>query len=166
MILKFRLGKFRLTITLAPVINVIGVNSLLPDGKHIPMWDFDDVPLNKVKDALLYAQTVYGLPHIYILKTKEPNNYMAYSFKRCSWWYEKRVIAGTKYVCENFFKWGVFRRRFTLRVSPKCGRKPKCVMILKSNIPEDAYIKELNSWVMYETLPDEHTPQIFKLGEK
>ena len=81
-------------------------------------------------------------------------NYIAYCFKRLPWRKVVEIIASTQGVDWNFFKYGVYRERFTLRVSPKCSRKPKLVYILRSPEKEDVYITDLKSWVKYETLED------------
>jgi len=159
MILRWRFGNVRVTFTIARVVDVVGVNSLLPDGKHILMWDFDNVPFHKVVAALGMVQYAFHLPPIYILRTKEPDNYIAYCFKRCDWREAVGIIAQTSYVDLNFFKYGVYRGRFTLRVGAKCGRIPKLVMVLRSKVRENASIPELRSWVKYETLPD-----VIKIG--
>lgn len=166
MIFKLRFGKMRLTITLAPVLDVAGVNSLLPDGNHVLMWDFDDVPLNKVKKALHMQQLMYNLPKIRILETLADKNYIAYCLTRCKFMEAAEIIAGTMYICENFYKWGVFRRRFTLRITPKLKRKPKLIYVLNSRVHEDVGIDELKSFVQYETLLDGHRGAFINLGDK
>jgi len=147
MIIRIRLGHWRFTFTLYEVTDITGVNSLLSDGNHILMWDFDDIPLSLIKIDLKSLQQEYKLPQIRILNTGKKNHYIAYCFKRCQWWNAKRIIAQSLFTCEDYFKWGVFRKRFTLRVSAKEGRKPKLVTTLYSNIPEDVNISELTSWV-------------------
>ena len=154
MIVRLTLGRWRFTFSMAPITKVYGVDSLLPDGNHILMWDFDDTTLQKVIMALQDVQNVYHLPTIYILETKQNRNYIAYCFKKVSWRKAVEIIAFTKGVDWNFFKYGVYREKFTLRVTPKCGRRPKLAWILKSNVPEDVYIDELKEWVQYETLVD------------
>jgi len=154
MIIKFKLGSWRFTFTMAPVTKVVGVNSRLPDGNHILMWDFDDTNRFAVSDELSRIQVIYKLPRIYILETKKHINYIAYCFKKCAWRDAIEIIAATHGVDKNFFKYGVYRERFTLRVTPKSGRKPELVAILYSGVPEDVLIADLKSWVQYETLPD------------
>jgi len=165
MIFKLRIGHWRFTFTIAPVTDVIGVNSKLPNGNHILMWDFDNTTLNYVIGALQPIQNIYALPNIYILETKTQKNYIAYCFFQCSWRRCIEIIATTKGVDKNFFKYGVYRERFTLRVSPKCGRKPKLTYVLKTYIPETAYITDLKSWVKYETLTDNYKSRRVQLGE-
>jgi len=162
-IFKTTLGRWRFTFTMAPIARVVGVNSMLPDGNHILMWDFDDKPLSKVERSLLLVQEYYTLPRIYILETKANKNYIAYCFKRTEWREAVEIIASTPNIDWPFFKYGVFRERFTLRVTPKCGRRPKLVHVLPSPYPEDASIDDLKSWVRYDTLPDGWETEIHEL---
>lgn len=147
MIIRIRIAHWRFTFTLYEVTDITGVNSLLKDGNHILMWDFDEKPLWMVKLALTTIQDIYELPQIRILNTGKKDHYIAYCFTRCTWWNTKQILASTPFLCDDFFKWGVFRKRFTLRVTPKETRKPKLATILHSNIPEDVNISELTSWV-------------------
>jgi hypothetical protein len=154
MIWKLRIGKWRITFTFAPVTDVIGVNSNLDGDDHILMWDFDDTSLKDVVDELLRVQRIYELPKIYILETKKDTNYMAYCFKRTPWRKVVEIIAFTKGVDWNYLKYGVYRNRFTLRVTPKCERLIRLCLTLPSAVPEDCSIPDLKSWVKYETLAD------------
>jgi len=154
MIFTFRLFNWRFNFTFAPVTNVTGVNSRLPNNKHILMWDFDDVPLIVVQTSLGIVQKQYRLPNIYIFNTGTPNHYIAYCFAKLDWRLSVEIVASTPMVDPNFFKYGVYRERWTLRVSKKEGRKPKRVLTLHSRFPEECTIADLNSWVQYETLAD------------
>lgn len=159
MILKFRIGHIRITFTIAQVIDVLGVNSKLKDGNHILMWDFDKSTLEEVRKELRIVQRNWTLPDVYILQSSTPENYIAYCFKRCSWIEARTIVGSTLGIDENFFKWAIFRKRFTLRVGIKCGYIPLCVSILKGLVPAEVEIPELKSWVKYETL-DAHHNQI------
>lgn len=166
MIFKLRFGKWRLTVTLAPIIDVIGVNSSLPDGHHILMWDFDNVPLKKVKDALLVQQLMHVLPRIRILETQPSKNYIAYCLTRCTLNKAIEIISSTQFICFNFLKWGVFRKRFTLRISHKHGKRPRLVHVMESDIVEDVSISELRSFVKYETLTGEDSGVFINLDRR
>jgi hypothetical protein len=160
MILKLRIGHMRITFTIAQVVDVLGVNSKLQDGNHILMWDFDEQPLNMVIEALMLTQHEYNLPRIYILRTSPPNNYIAYCFTRTPWSIARSIVGSTEFIDENFYKWAVFRRRFTLRVGAKLGVAPQCCAIIESTVPEDVSILELHSWVKYETLDGHHNQKV------
>jgi len=61
------------------------------------------------------------------------------------------IIAQTEHIDWNFFKYGVYRGRFTLRVTPKDGRTPKFKCMLEGFGLPDCEPSELMSWVRYET---------------
>ena len=164
MIFKIRFGKWKLTATLAPVVDVVGVNSLLPDGNHILMWDFDDVSEEMVVLSLIREQLIHDLPPIYELQTRPQVGYIAYCFTRMPFMQACSISAETHGICRNFYKWGVFRRRFTLRITPKSDRKPKLVAFLPSSTKEEIDITELKSFVQYETMADGHKGALIRLG--
>jgi len=163
MILQLRIGNWKFTFTFAQVTDVVGVNSTLPDGKHILMWDFDDMELKKVVNELQLVQVQNFLPKIYILNSGKPNHYIAYCFKKLEWREAFGIVASTKGVDWNFIKYAAVRGHFTLRVSPKNGKKPRLVCIIPSPAKEDASIRELRSWVKYETLTREHYNKAIRL---
>jgi len=152
MIKRFRIRGVRFTFTIARTQKVIGVNSQLADGTHILMWDFDEVPLEDVRAELKRVQTRYLLSDIYILRTKEPDNYIAYCFTALPWKRVVEIIAQTNLVDWNFFKFGVYRGHFTLRVTPKNGRTPRLVEVLGGFELANCEVADLMSWVRYETL--------------
>jgi len=163
MIWRLRIGRWRFTFTMAPVTEVIGVNSRLPDGRHILMWDFDETLFQDVYAALETVQNVYNLPKIYIFETKRGQNYIAFCFKAVSWRKAVEIAAFTQHVDWNFFKYSIYRGWFTLRVGPKCGRVPRLVWVLESDVPEDCTVLELKRWVTYETMEDGAKTHIIEL---
>jgi len=163
MIIKLRIGHWRITFTFAQVTDVIGVNSKLPNGNHILMWDFDNMYLDEVKLSLRLTQMEYNLPKIYILRTSLPDNYIAYCFDSCTWSTARAIVGSTIGIDENFYKWGIFRRRFTLRVGKKAGVLPKLVKVLHSTVEETASVEELRSWVKYETLDAHHNQTVHRV---
>ena len=152
MIKRLKIGHYRLTLTWARVRKVTGVNSTLEDGNHILMWDFDDVPIDKVADALRTVQARYWLPETHLLRTKEPDNYIAYCFERLDWKRAVEIVAQTEHVDWQFFRFGVYRGHFTLRVTPKGDRHIKKVDTLEGYCLPSVKPTELKSWVKYETL--------------
>lgn len=153
MIKRITVGDIRITLTIARIVKVGGFNSLLTDGQsHILMWDFDDTTLGEVKFQLGFVQQMYQLPKIYILETKKDTNFIAYCFKRLPLKCIVTIISETDGVDWNFFKYGVFRDKFTLRVTDKGYGKPHKVAVLESDVPEDVSVWELSGWVNYETL--------------
>lgn len=154
MIVKVTLGNWRFTFSMAPTTKVIGVNSILPDSNHIIMWDFDATTFPEVRNELQRVQATYQLPNIYITETSKDTGYHAWCLKRVSWRKLVEILAYTKGVDWNYFKYGIYRQCFTLRVFPKCGREIKHKHTLFSDVPEDVILHDLRNWVEYETLAD------------
>ena len=152
MILRMTVKRIRATLTIARIVKVIGVNSELENGLHILMWDFDEIPLPDVRDALKRVQTRYCLSTIHILRTKVPDNYIAYCFSSFSWRTAVEIIAQTEYVDWQFFRFGVYRGHFTLRVTPKNEREIKLAHRLEGYELPNCKPSDLKSWVRYETL--------------
>jgi len=152
MIKRLTIGNYRLTLTFARVAKVIGVNSQLENGRHVLMWDFDDVELANVVEDLKRVQIKYFLSDIHILRTKEPNNYICYCFTSQDWRRAVEIVAQCHYVDWQFLRFGVYRGHFTLRVTPKNERTPKAIYRLIGYDQPDCKPEELTSWVKYETL--------------
>ena len=152
MIKRLTLGHHRITLTFARVARVVGVNSNLDDDRHVLMWDFDDVPLDKVVDSLRRVQSRYFLSDIIICRTKEPDNYIAYCFTAQEWRSACEIVASTPEVDWQFFRFGVYRGHFTLRVTPKNTRQIKLVYRMQGFSLPDCRPEDLKSWVKYETL--------------
>lgn len=156
MIVKFNILGWRFTFSMAPTTKVIGVHSTLPNDEHILMWDFDHIDYWQVHDELLKIQLIYKLPTIHIMATSPRRGFHAWCFKRVSFKKLVEILAFTKNVDWNYFKYGVYRGKFTLRVYPKEGREIVPIKLLKTNVPDDATIVDLKHWVEYETLSDRH----------
>jgi hypothetical protein len=166
MIIKVKIGHWRFTFTFFMATRTRGVNSTLPDGKHILMWDFDDVQICNVRGALTYIQILYHLPRIYILQSGNKDHYLAYCFKRFAWERAIAIVALTPHVDYNFFRFGVLRKHWTLRIDKKEGRKPKLLYVIPSKVPEDAYIDEMESFVEYETMTDNSPRKVIRLERR
>jgi hypothetical protein len=152
LIKRLTIGHHRLTLTFARIAKVIGVNSELEDGRHILMWDFDAVPLDVVVESLKKVQARYLLSDIHICRTKEPHNYIAYCFSSQEWRTACEIVASTQNVDWQFFRFGVYRGHFTLRVTPKNNRQIKFAKRIEGYCLPDCNPPDLKSWVRYETL--------------
>jgi hypothetical protein len=150
MILKLKLGKWLFKFIAAPVEIHGGVNSNLPDGSHILMWDFDDVSLEQVRKELLATQYIYQLPNIYILNSGKPNHWVCFCRKRLPFWLACHIISSTPSVDRNFYRYGVWRGYFTIRITPKNGKVPKLTEVLEGYTKEDVEIEELKSFDYYD----------------
>ena len=153
MILRTTIGTVRLTLSLARIAKIMGVNSKLDDGNHILMWDFDNLSLESVEDALKIIQVRYFLSDIHILETnKEEHNHIAYCFTRTEWQRAIEIIAATYGIDFQFLRLSVYRGWFTLRVGAKKSGTPHLVKRLEGYCLADVEPSELTSWVEYETL--------------
>ncbi len=152
MIYRMTVRQIRVTLTIAKIAKVIGVNSELENGRHILMWDFDDVPLSHVCTDLRRVQTRYFLSDIHICRSKEPDNYLAYCFTSQDWRSAVEIVAQTRLVDWQFLRFGVYRGHFTLRVTPKNDREIKLAHRLDGYDQPDCNPSDLKSWVRYETL--------------
>jgi hypothetical protein len=163
MIVKLTIGSWRFTFSMAPITNIIGVDSTLEDGKHIIMMDFDATKLEDVINEMLKIQAIYNLPTIYIAETSKGTGFHAWCFKKVSWRKLIEILAMVKGLDWNYFKYGIYRGHFTLRVSTKCGRQIKHVTKLPSPTPEDVTTHDLRNWVKYETLADGRKSRKYEL---
>jgi len=137
---------------MARITKIVGVNSELDTGEHVLMWDFDNQKLEDVKRNLRVVQSRYLLSDIIILQSSPPDNWVAYCFTRTEFQRAAEIIAATEGIDWNFFKFGVYRHRFTLRVDKKNDVAPVFAARLEGLTLPDCDIDDLNSWVRYETL--------------
>ncbi|GAH46862.1 unnamed protein product [marine sediment metagenome] len=121
MIKRIDIGSLRFTFSFSPVFTVTGVNSYVGDNLHILMWDFDDVTLEQVKDALKVVQTRYLLSDIHIAKTRETGGYHGFCFTTHEWRRTVEILAATNHIDMKYLKWCLFRGRLTLRLTSKSG---------------------------------------------
>ncbi|GAH81032.1 unnamed protein product [marine sediment metagenome] len=128
---------WRLYIGISHSVKVKGVNSNLPDGRHILMWDFDNVEGEDVINQLLYVQDRFKLSRIFLLNTGLDGHWHAYCFKAKSWANLLHILASTEGLDQTFFKIGIIRGFFTLRYSKKEGRGFIPAIILPSRVQED-----------------------------
>jgi len=150
--IRCKIGNFRLALYCWQVENVYGVNSKVGEDEHFLMWDFDDVPLGDVLWALKRVQREYALPKIYVLSSGKRDHYVAFCFKRCSYRQAAEIIIATPYVDLQFWRCGVIRWRWTIRITPKAGNRDlSLVCTLESSVPEDVKLSEVKSFVKYET---------------
>lgn len=163
MIFKIRIGHWRFTFTFFMSTCTRGVDSTLSNGQHILMWDFDDIPDFDVDAILRWVKNTENLPKIYVLWSGKGDHWMAYCFKRCTWEKSISIVALTPYVDYNFFRFGVMRKHWTLRIDKKQGRKPQLAWIIPSDVQEDASPDELIGFVTYETMTDNSPRKLIKI---
>lgn len=141
--------RFFLAITRSKEVE--GVNSKLPDGWHFLMWDFDEVEEGKVIFALLEVQRFFKLSSICIISTGIPNHHHAYCFTKASYPTVLSILASTEGLDQMYFKIGVIRGYFTLRISDKKDRVFQPRITLASPVPPDINPSEIASFITYWT---------------
>jgi hypothetical protein len=98
---------------------------------HMLLWDFDNTDIRKIKSELFRIMIEYALPDIYILESSN-NHYHAYCFSSRTFKETIHILSDTQYIDEDYLKLGTARGYYTLRFSPKRGRKVKIIYTLKS----------------------------------
>lgn len=148
---EFTLGTWRIRASAERQVRVRGVTSELSDGNHMLLWDFDNTDLSVVCADLKRVQAEYNLPTIHILRTRE-SSYHAYCFARHSWPWTLLILADTPHLDPDYFRIGVWRGYFTLRIAPKPGAPEiEHVTDLVSGHPADINPLEANRFVRYWT---------------
>lgn len=145
--------RVRLDMSIKKLVEVEGINSNLDDNnkEHILLWDFDEIPLSKIVASLKLIQYRHSLPKIYIVSSSI-NHYHAYCFTRQSKAKAMYILISTKYIDETYFKLGIVRGYWTLRITPKqVNNKFMSVINLDSKVPEDLTTTKLLQTVKYNT---------------
>ena len=147
-------GHYRLTFTFTKTTDTQGVKSRIGEDAHILMWDFDGSERLVVLSALKHVQRMYELPDIHVMESRPGGGSLhAYCFKRLPWQKTCEIIAATEGVDMGYFRWGVIRKEWTLRITEKDGHVPTPLTVLTSHYPPDATHRDLQRFVSYETLP-------------
>jgi hypothetical protein len=154
MMFKLKFRSWRVICKITKVLTLYGVNSHLADGKHVLMWDFDDLKLKDIVTELTRIQSAFGLPTIYVLSSGHEGHFLAYSFTRVNWLRAVSIVASTKGVDEDFLKYSVYRDHFTLRISAKEFATPHLVQTLPSVVQPESSIDDLVNFCRYDTIDD------------
>lgn len=136
--------RFRIIFDITKLVEVEGVNSVMGDNQHILLWDFDEEKLDIIKLCLEQTQNLFNLSDIYIVESS-PEHYHAYCFRVCDLPQTLFILSSTPHIDMTFFKLGVIRGYWTLRITTKNkDQKFRLVHILKSyEHTEIALIKKL-----------------------
>ena len=166
MIIKLRIKSWQASLALTRLTTVVGVNSNLPNGNHILMWDFDTVGIIEVRCALKRTQERFNLPAIHILNTGQTHHYIAYCFVDMLWIQTVEIIASTDYIDQNYFRLGVIRKHWTLRISNKDGKKIRKVCILLSDVKPTLTSDALNSFTEYDTMKHGFPKKVINIAKR
>lgn len=135
---------------------MLGVNSILPDGSHFLMWDFDGIDLYTVNQAIEYHVRTACLSNVYIFQSSVEGNYHAYCLSRVSWGEVISILALTPYLDQQFLKLGMMRGYMTLRFTDKLDSRITLAAIIESPYKETVAWSEMRNFERYWTLRRKH----------
>lgn len=122
-----------------------GLDSILPNGKHILMWDFDNCNLDTVKASLKSVQDKYNLPDIHIYADNKPNSFRASSPQQVEFNQLLHILLDTSNIDRHYIEWTLKKGYATMRIGKKKGRSDiKLVDILINNNNISDYPQEMN----------------------
>ncbi|RLG47473.1 MAG: hypothetical protein DRN92_03100 [Thermoproteota archaeon] len=153
MVIKFKLGNWRIAFGIMRTIKCEGVYSQLDDQKkyHFLMWDFDNVPFIEVFEEIEDVIYGYDLSKAYIINSGKPNHWWVIILKRKTFEEAREIIASCHSVDEEFYKLGVYKRRWCLRIGEKEGRKPFLFEVIPGVTKEDVKVSDIKYFCRYET---------------
>ena len=143
----FRMKKFdySFTFNFAHIQTLEGITSLLPNGKHIILWDIENCTPKEKDESLRKVQVSYSLPHIYTVSDIE-RSYRSYCYLQVDFNTLFRVLSDTKYVDPIFLDYIWKRKKATLRTNQKKDR------------PKQDIVSVLESY--YVPIPKEHLERV------
>jgi len=156
LVLKREFQGFKFSLVVGRVIHVQGINSTLPDGNHIIMWDFDNPDIEPSRHILRNLQSTYRLPAIHLSRSHPGGGFHAYCLKKMSWLDSLHIVAGTHGVDPEYVRLCAMRAHWTLRLSDKGKGLPVFVETIPSGWPEDVRPDELTSYVDYQVWASSH----------
>lgn len=112
------------------------------DDKHALLMDFDNSSLSKIINDMYTIQLKYNLPTIYIIASSS-YSYHAYCFTGRPFMQIIHILSDIPEIDESYFRLGIVRGYFTLRITPRKNDKFKIVKILASCFPEEMKREEL-----------------------
>lgn len=158
-----RIGPWRVVLSIGKVTSVQGINSELKSGWHIIMWEFDETSWEKVRSALLIAQTNFGLPGIYTVRSHPGGGFHAYCLLSVPWIRSVHIVSGTALVDPGYISMAARRGHWTLRLTDKGQGAPEHWTTLPSWVAETADMLDLKSYVHYEAYKSK---RIFGWGKR
>ena len=114
-----------------------GLISRLTNGRHILMWDFDEVELSTIEEELKTTQQLCGLSDIYIVNTsmsvEGDKRYSAVCFYDTNAFSAFDIVSDSRLIDTRFRAQSLSRGYFTIRIGPKNGQYPKLEKVLHSD---------------------------------
>jgi hypothetical protein len=145
---RAKIGNITFFFMVAKTQTLEGVTSLLPDCKHVVMWDLENCTLEQAEETLRNVQMKYSLSHIYVASDAE-GSYRAWCFLKVDYKTLLHILLDTNHLDPVFFDYTVKRKKATLRTSNKQGRPPQELVSVLESYP--ASIPEIGEKVTYDT---------------
>lgn len=152
------LNKMQLRFYVAKLQRRVGVCSqqYKKQDKHMLLWDFDNVSLDEIINALKKVQQNYYLPSIFVIKSSLVS-YHAYCFTARTFQETINILSATPTIDMAYLKLGIVRGYFTLRITPRVDE------------PDFKLVNTLTSGFINEMSPDAMTINEYftsNIGEK
>jgi hypothetical protein len=146
---RAKIGNYTVFGMLSETQKLEGITSILPDKRHIILWDIEKCTLQQAKASLKKVQLQFHLSDIFITSDCD-NSFHGWCFSKVDFKTFLKILLETEYLDYNFFYWTVSRSKATIRTSNKIGREQqKIVSVLESyhaSMPDDKMQQ-----VIYET---------------
>lgn len=148
---RIALGSLRIYLSITKRQPVLGVNSILADGEHVLLLDFDEVPSpTELEDGLNSFARWHRLPPIYVVESSE-GKYHGYCYHRLDWQRAALLMADCPYVDDMHQRLGIMRQYWTLRISDKAEWYMRRAFATGGYAAETAEPGELQSFVQYDS---------------
>ena len=148
---KFRIGRYRFMSYCRPTQYVTGYDSDLPDGQHIVMIDTDSCSLRQVESECMRQQAKWGLGNAIIISTGRPDSWHVIYRTRRPWRQALAIAFDFEHCDLKHIKFSMDRGHFTLRLSPKSGRRLDFQSEIWAEPASDIYADDIFKAVRYET---------------
>ena len=152
MLLRKHIGNTVITFSIWQRGITMGLNSNLPDGNHILMWETDIANGDPFIRNLAWFQQEAKIPDIYVWRSNPKYGWHAISMRRSTW---REAICAASAIPETDMQWltgSVKRGKMTLRLTEKRGNTPTPYTILESPYQSDVKANELVNGEKYEYL--------------
>lgn len=136
----FRIGKR---------VQVLGINSQLSEGESVLFWEFDELPLDRVRDIMKGVQYEHLLPQIFLLQASTETSWHAVCLSAHPWLQALSIVAATEGVDPDYVRLAAHREHFTLRLTDKGNGAPVVREVLGSVMPETATLDDFIQGVRY-----------------
>ena len=151
MIRGFSLFGHRVSVFIRKVTVVDGVKSILPNGRHCIMMDFEDCSLRQAECEIARLQNKFRLGSADIFQSSDSNHFHIYIWTAVDL---RRLLTIMLDATHEDWKHAFFsmkRKHSVLRLTDKSGSKITYIESLTSVYPDSCSEKDLANFVRYQT---------------